>query len=72
MSKAKVVVTIDDSHIPSIQSVADHLRSAGLEVEQVLETSGIIIGEVEQEKRTQLRSVNGVADVESDGEMRAI
>lgn len=71
-STERVVVTVDDAHVPSIQSVAVKLRSAGLQVSHVLPTSGIITGEVAQEKLNGLKSVSGVADVEPDEEMQAI
>lgn len=65
----RVVVTVDDAHVSTIQSVAAALRSAGLQVSNVLPTGGIITGEVEQEKMDGLRAVSGVADVERDEEM---
>jgi methylmalonyl-CoA mutase cobalamin-binding subunit len=61
-----VVVTVDEMHVDRIQQVADALRQAGFEVNQVLGTSGIITGNVEPSKRASLASVPGVMAVEDD------
>ncbi len=61
-----VVVTVDERHIDRIQQVADALRQAGLEVNQILGTGGIITGNVEPSKRASLASVPGVVAVEHD------
>ncbi len=68
----QIVVTVDDSHVSNIESVAVALGTVGMQVANILATSGIITGAVDQEKLVSLRSVAGVANVESDGEMRAI
>ncbi|WP_337176820.1 hypothetical protein [Paludisphaera sp.] len=70
--KESVVVTIADSHLTRIKSVADELRDAGLEVRQVLSTSGIISGKAAPTARHALEAVPGVIAVEPDEEMRAI
>ena len=71
-SVSRVVVTIDDQHLPAVHSVADALRAAGMQVTGVLPTSGIITGEVPQANMHTLASVPGVISVEPDGEMRAV
>ncbi|QDU10362.1 hypothetical protein [Gimesia aquarii] len=72
MSVEKVIITVADSDVSSIQSVADKLRSEGMKVDNVLCTSGIITGEVSKENRDKLKSVKGVLDVEPDEDMQAI
>ncbi|MCW6050100.1 hypothetical protein K4039_08400 [Lyngbya sp. CCAP 1446/10] len=47
-------------------------ESAGMKVNGVLPVTGIITGEVSQSKLEGLKSVTGVANVESDGEIQAI
>ena len=71
-SNKRVVVTIDDEHVSAIESVAEELRAAGLQVSNVLPVGGIISGEVPQEKLDTLRKIGGVLDIEPDEEMRAI
>ncbi|WP_250123569.1 hypothetical protein [Chroococcidiopsis sp. CCMEE 29] len=68
----RVVVTVDDQHLPTIHSVAVALQSAGMQVDNVMPTVGIITGEVSQTKMAALESVPGVAAVELDQEMHAI
>ena len=65
-SPEHVVVTVDERHVDRIQQVADALRQAGLDVHQVLGTSGIITGNVESSQRASLASVPGVVAVEED------
>ena len=68
----RIVVTIDDQHLPEIQAIASSLRMAGMRVDKVLSVTGIITGEVSQIRINELRDVSGVADVEPDQEMQAI
>jgi hypothetical protein len=68
----RIVVTIDDQHLPEIQTIASSLRMAGMRVDNVLSVTGIITGEVSQIRINELRDVSGVANVEPDEEMRAI
>jgi hypothetical protein len=67
-----VIVTVDDQHLPEIESVAGALRSAGMQVERVMPTIGIITGKVSDDKRQDLTRIAGVASVEIEGEMYAI
>lgn len=68
----RIVVTIDDQHLPEIQAIASSLQMAGMRVDNVLSVTGIITGEVSQTKINELRVVSGVANVEPDEEMHAI
>lgn len=68
----RIIVTVDEQHLPNIQSVATALQSEGMKVNNVLPTTGIITGEVSQPKIQKLKSLPGVVDIETDREMRAI
>jgi hypothetical protein len=68
----RIIVSVDDQNLPTIQSVVIALASAGMKVKQVLPVTGIITGEVAQSKLEGLKSVPGVANVEIEQEMRAI
>ena len=68
----RVVVTVDDAYLPTIQALATALEGAGLRVTNVLATVGIITGEVSRLKIHSLEALPGVAAVELDQEMRAI
>ena len=71
-SAEKVVVTIDDAHLGNIQSIASDLKSAGMTINNILATSGIITGEVIATKMKALHGVVGVVDVEIDGDMHML
>jgi len=68
----RVVVTVDDQHVSSIQSVADSLKAAGMEVDNVMSNVGIITGGISENARQALGKIAGVSAVEPDEEMRAI
>jgi hypothetical protein len=68
----RVVVTVHDQHLPTIQSVAQALQTAGLRITNVLPTTGIITGEVSSQDMHALATVPGVVSVEPDREMHAI
>lgn len=61
-------MTVDDNHLSEIQQVADRLRAAGMQVEQVLEVTGVITGSIPESQKTALAGVSGVADVEDERE----
>ncbi len=63
---SRVTVTIDDDHLSHADEVADQLRAAGMTVEQVLGTVGIITGSVDAGQRPSLEAVPGVAAVEEE------
>ncbi|MFO1432072.1 MAG: hypothetical protein U1F76_18340 [Candidatus Competibacteraceae bacterium] len=67
-----VVVTIDDQHIPAIQSVARALEAGGLRVSNILSTVGIISGSIPLANIDALKAIPGVVDVELDQEMHAL
>lgn len=62
----KITVTVDDAHVGDVDSVADGLRAAGMEVSEVLGPVGIILGSVASEQRGALESLPGVMAVESE------
>jgi hypothetical protein len=68
----RVIVTVEDQHLPTIHAVVQALQAAGMQVSNVLSNSGIVTGQVPQGKRSALSAVPGVAAVETDGEMHAI
>lgn len=68
----RVIVTVDKQHRSDVNSVADALQIAGMNIGNVLSTAGIITGEVSQTKMQQLKAISGVADVEIDQEMQAL
>ena len=58
--------------LPAIQSVANALRSAGMNVTNEIPKVGVIAGEVSQANMQALAAVPGAVAVEPDQEMYAI
>lgn len=62
----RVTVTVSDDHVDQIDDVAERLRTAGMRVEQVLRSVGIITGVVDQTRRGSIAATPGVAAVEDE------
>lgn len=62
----KITVTVDEAHVDRLDSVAEELKTAGMDVDQVLGSVGIITGSVAAEHRAALSGLSGVTAVESD------
>jgi len=58
----KITVTVSDD----ADAVAERLRAAGVNVDQVLGAAGIITGSVAAERRASLADLPGVASVEAE------
>ena len=59
-----VTITVDDTHLDRIEEVAAHLRSSGMQVDQVLNEIGVISGSVPDDRRQLLKTVTGVQSVD--------
>ncbi len=64
-SRATVVVTLSDDASDQVERVTEQLQGAGLEVEQVLDFIGQIVGKLATDDVDRLRAIEGVADVET-------
>jgi hypothetical protein len=58
-----ITVTVDDDHLSGIEGIADQLRAAGMQIHQVLDSVGVITGEVTDAVRPAISEVPGVAEV---------
>ena len=67
-----VIVTISDQHLENIQAVAAELESAGMKVNKVLKTVGIITGSMPSSITDTLSNLEGVVSIEPDRPMQAI
>lgn len=67
----RVIVTVDDDHVHEIQSVAEALRQAGMQITNVLHSSGIITGRLAQSQRQAIERIPGIAALEPDRDMWA-
>ncbi len=59
-----ITVTVDQEHLRVIGDVASVLRTKGMQVEQVLDTIGIITGSLPEGRRPDLESAEGVESVD--------
>lgn len=60
-----VTISVDDAHVARIQEVAERLRAAGMDVQQVLAPLGVITGSIGTgDLRAALGALDGVAAVE--------
>jgi hypothetical protein len=66
MEKAKISVLLDNKHVHRIHDVAKEAKSAGMDVDQILETSGVFTGSVDRARLKHLRTIKGIANVEED------
>jgi hypothetical protein len=66
MTTDRITVTVTDDHLQQIDQLAERLRAAGMQVEQVLRPIGLIIGSVDSERRLALTDTPGVARVEDE------
>jgi hypothetical protein len=71
-TQGRVIITVDDEHLGQIDKLASELRSAGVTVTNVMNTVGIISGEVSEEALEAVRAVSGVKAVEPERQMRAL
>ena len=62
----KITVTIADDHLARVDEVAARLRDAGMTVDQVLGTIGVVTGSVGPSERSSIEAVPGVAGVEEE------
>jgi hypothetical protein len=59
-----VTVLVSPSYLDRFDDVVERVQAAGLQVEDVLRTTGVIAGAIESDRIDALRSVDGVAAVE--------
>ncbi|HET9142844.1 hypothetical protein [Actinophytocola sp.] len=59
-----IVVSVADDHLDGIDEVVAGLRAAGMRVDGVLDTVGMVTGSAAPDSLDALQSVPGVADVE--------
>lgn len=62
----KITVTVAEPDRVQITNVAQRLRSAGMEIDQVLEALGMITGTVPAGKMAALAVLDGVASVDEE------
>ena len=64
--KKRLIVTVEDEAMSSMNAVVDELKRTGFGVEQVLEFTGNVVGTWSGEP-SELKKVQGVLDAEYEG-----
>jgi hypothetical protein len=70
--KVKVNVSIADESVPDFEKVVQGLKGAGLNVEQELESIGVVTGSIESNLLLDLEQVEGVTAVEQQREIHVL
>lgn len=65
MTQVSLTIAIADDHLDNILDVAQDLRSAGMQVAQIMDTVGVITGYIEQSRMNSVSAIAGVESVES-------
>jgi hypothetical protein len=60
----QVVISVADDQVDDMSTVVDALRAAGLRVNEVLDSAGVVTGTVDGAALASLSAVPGVVDVE--------
>ncbi len=70
MGKVNLTVSIADQELPHFRELVARIKSLGLEVDQELESVGVVTGAIDQEKIQDLKKLKGVANVEESRTFR--
>jgi len=62
----RITVTVTDDQLANIDELADRLRVAGMQVDQVLHAVGVITGSITKSQRTSIENMAGVAAAEEE------
>ena len=65
-NEKSVIVTVGDSALGDIHSLADRLSGHGMKVTRVLPATGVIAGSVAAAKMATIRGMSGVDSVEEE------
>jgi hypothetical protein len=61
-----ISISVQDTHLATIELVAQKLQAAGMNVEQVLNSIGIISGSIDSSLMSSLSQIEGVKIVEQE------
>lgn len=65
MAQIRLTVAIADDYLDNILEVAQNLHSAGMQVSQIMDRVGVIVGSSEAAQVANLAQVRGVESVEA-------
>ena len=66
MTKVRMLISVRDSHLGSLDEIAKPAEQAGMEVDARMPNIGVVSGLIEPDRVDNLRAIEGVQDVEED------
>jgi hypothetical protein len=66
MSQMNISVLVKDTHLATIELVAQKLRDGGMNVTQVLNSIGVVSGSIDPSLMGTLSQIEGVKEVEQE------
>ncbi len=69
MAVVEVTVSVADGHLSDLGKIVERCRQSGLNVTQILDQIGVIVGSIDPQRITALRQIAGVAAVEESREI---
>jgi len=70
MSKTKISVLVDDENLHRLNDVVKQVKGVGMDVDRVLESSGVVTGSVDANKLKMLKKVKGISSIEEEREFQ--
>ncbi len=70
MAKVRMLISVRESHLGSLDDIAKAAQQAGMEVDTKLRDIGMVSGLIEDDRIDSLRAIEGVADVAEDKKYR--
>jgi hypothetical protein len=67
MAKAKVSLLVNNDNLHRLDDV---VKGAGMDVDQILKSSGVVTGVVDSRKLATLKKIKGVSSVEAEREFQ--
>ncbi len=66
MAKIRMLLSVRDTHLSSLDEVANAAERAGMQVDARMKDVGIVSGLIDADKIEALRNIDGVEDVVED------
>lgn len=70
MAKVNLSISVKDEQLPRFSEVVKQLKKTGLQVEQTLESVGVVTGSIESEKIPDIRKIAGVSNVDESRDVQ--
>ncbi len=65
-NQSRVIITVTDEALPDIEQLANKLTKKGLNVDQVMPMTGVIVASYSENEMPDLKDVDGIMSVEKE------